>query len=121
VFSVEAVQHFEHPDRFYREAARVLRPEGWLLLASLWRPQQEPLAAFAESGFRVIERRDITPNVLASLDRTSGLREELVDSLELPERFRPFMMSWAGVRGFASYDGLASGSYKYLKYRLARS
>ena len=119
-FSVEAVQHFEQPDRFYREVARLLRPGGWFLLTTLWRPGQEPLGAFETSGLLVKERRDITANVVASLDRTSALRQEFVDALNLPERFKPIVSSWAGVRGTESYEGLSSGALIYVRYRLQR-
>lgn len=120
VFSVEALQHFEAPERFYTEAARVLAPGGWLLAASLWRVDLDPTETFRTCGFDVVERTDITPNVVASLTRTTHLREALIDSLDLPERFRPNLMSWAGVRGYGSYEGLASGSWKYLRFRLQK-
>jgi len=120
LYSIEAAQHFEQPERFYREAARVVRPEGWFLLAALWPPTRLPDASLESAGFRIIERRDITANVVASLDRTSHLRQELIDSLDLPERFRPLLLSWAGVRGTPSYDNLATGAMRYVHYRLQR-
>jgi ubiquinone/menaquinone biosynthesis C-methylase UbiE len=119
-FSIEAAQHFAEPNRFYHEVARLLRPGGWFLVASLWQPSQEPTDVFRDAGFRVVERRDITANVVASLSRTSGLREQLVDSLSLPERFRPLLLSWAGVRGTASFDCLATGALLYVTYRMVR-
>lgn len=120
VFSIEAAQHFERPERFYVEAARVIRPGGWFLLAALWPPSSLPDTFFATCGLRLVERRDITANVVASLDRTSALRQDLVDSLDLPDRFRPLLLSWAGVRGTPSYDNLASGAMRYVSYRLQR-
>ena len=119
-YSIEAVQHFEQADRFYREVARVLRPGGWFLLASLWRPDQEPGEVFQTAGLTMTERCDITANVVASLDRTSALRQAFVDSLSLADRFRPIVSSWAGVRGTESYDGLSSGALVYVRYRLVR-
>jgi ubiquinone/menaquinone biosynthesis C-methylase UbiE len=120
LYSIEAAQHFEHPDRFYREAARVVRPRGWFLLAALWPPSKLPDAPLEAAGFRIDERVDITANVVASLERTSELREKLIDSLDMPERFRPLLLSWAGVRGTPSYDNLATGAMRYVKYRLQR-
>lgn len=119
-FSVEAVHHFEPADRFYREVARVVRPGGWFLLAGLWRPGQEPADALGTLGFRVIERADITPNVVASLAHTSDQRKRLIESLDLPARFHPLLLSWAGVRGYGAYESLASGALVYVRYRLRR-
>jgi len=119
--SIEACHHFEHLDAFCSEVRRVLRPAGWLLLAGIWQAGQDSTAVFDDNGLRVVERADITANVVASLARTSAVRQELVESLDLPQRFQPFLMSWAGVRGSGSYEELASGERLYLRYRLQRS
>jgi SAM-dependent methyltransferase len=121
VFSVEAAHHFSDIDRFYREVARVLRPGGWLMLTGLWRPSQSSNAPFEAAGFKVVERHDITANVVAALDRTSALRLQMIEALELPERFRPLLLSWAGVRGYSAYETLASRSQLYLRFRLQRA
>jgi SAM-dependent methyltransferase len=120
-FSVEAVHHFDDPLGFYRHVARALRPGGWFLLTGLWRPGVDAEALFGPVGFRVVEHRDITANVVASLTRTSDLRQALIASLDLPERFQPLLMSWAGVRGYGAYDSLASGALQYLRFRLQRA
>lgn len=119
-FSIEACHHFESFDSFCREVARALRPGGWLLLAGIWVAGEDPRPSMEAAGFEVTERADITGNVVASLARTSVLRERLVDSLGLPARFRPFLTSWAGVRGSGSYEELASGERVYLRFRLRR-
>lgn len=119
-FSIEACHHFESVDSFGREVARALRPGGWFLLAGIWVAGEDPRPSMEAAGFDVMERADITANVVASLARTSLLRERLVDSLDLPARFRPFLTSWAGVRGSGSYEELASGERLYLRFRLRR-
>jgi len=120
-FSVEASHHFSDLDGFFDEVAGVLKPGGWFFLTGLWhqdQPQPEPSSAH---GFEVLERQDISANVVASLARTSELREELVMSMGLPERFTELLMSWAGVKGHGAYQGLASGSLLYLRFRLRRN
>jgi SAM-dependent methyltransferase len=119
--SIEACHHFESQEAFFREVARVLRPGGWFLLAGIWVEGDDPGPALEAAGFRVAERADITTRVVASLADTSGLRGRLVDALDLPERFRPFLMSWAGVHGSASYRELDRGERVYLRFRLQRA
>jgi SAM-dependent methyltransferase len=121
VFSVEAAMHFENRQQFYRDVARSLRPEGLFFLASMWkRSEVDPVETFEACGFTVAERADITANVVRSLARSSSLRRQIVESLELPERFGPLLMSWAGVRGYSAYESLAAGAVLYLRYRLVR-
>jgi hypothetical protein len=74
----------------------------------------------ARCGLAIVDRADITPNVVGSLARSSGLRRQIVESLQLPERFTPLLMSWAGVRGHTAYEGLASGALVYLRLILER-
>ena len=52
--------------------------------------------------------------------RSGELRRQIVESLQLPDRFTPLLMSWAGVRGHTAYEGLASGQLVYLRFVLER-
>ena len=122
VFSIEAVHHFESRPRFYDEVAQSLRTGGQFFLASLWRTGEvESADTWAACGFALAEQCDITPNVVASLASTSDLRKRLVESLGLPDRLTPLLMSWVGVRGYDAFEGLRSGSLRYLRYRLVRT
>lgn len=122
VFSVEAAQHFENRDQFYREVARLLRPDGRFYLASIWRPAEvESPEVFAACGLSVVDHVDLTPNVVGSLARSSTLRRQIVESLELPDRFTPLLMSWAGVRGYQAFEGLASGALVYQRFECVRA
>jgi ubiquinone/menaquinone biosynthesis C-methylase UbiE len=122
VFSIEAAQHFEDRGLFYREAARALRPGGAFFLASIWRQTEiESRQAFEACGLTVAEHADITPNVVGSLARSGDVRRRIVESLQLPERFTPLLMSWAGVRGYTAYEGLASGALVYQRFVLVRT
>lgn len=119
VFSVEAAQHFEERDAFYEEVRRVLKPAGRFHLASIWRRAEvDSDEAFAACGLRVVDHVDITPNVVASLSRSAGLRRQIVESLTLPERYTALLMSWAGVRGFEAFEGLSSGVLAYERFVL---
>lgn len=120
LYSIEAAQHFEEPGRFYQEASRLLCPGGWCLLAGLWHSTQLPDAQLEATGFQIRDRRDITANVVASLASTSDERQTLIDSLDLPARFRPQLLNWAGVRGLPVYENLESGATRYVLYRLQR-
>lgn len=122
VFSVEAAQHFEERDQFYRDVGRALGPDGRFFLASIWRPAEvESPDRFAALGLRVVDHVDITANVVASLERSSALRRQIVESLHLPDKFTPLLMSWAGVRGFTAFDALASRALVYQRFEFARA
>jgi cyclopropane fatty-acyl-phospholipid synthase-like methyltransferase len=121
VFSVEAAQHFEERPQFYREVARCLRPGGRFYMASIWRRVDvDTPDVFAGCGLDIVEHEDITANVVRSLARSSNLRREIVQSLQLPERYTPLLMSWAGVRGFEAFEGLAAGVLAYERFVLSR-
>lgn len=118
--SIEAIHHFTDAERFYQEMARVLRPGGHLLIAGLWPAGESAEGSFARHGLELVEGRDITANVVASLDRTGEERRALVESIGSPQHLLPGVMGWAGVPGYGAHTGLSAGSLTYMRYRLIR-
>ena len=121
-YSIEAAQHFEDRPRCYAEVARALRPGGRFYLAAIWgRDEVESPAVIEASGLTIVQHDDITAHVVRSLDHSSVFRLGIVDALGLPERLRPILMSFVGVRGCENYDGLASGRLVYHRLLLEKS
>jgi ubiquinone/menaquinone biosynthesis C-methylase UbiE len=103
--------------QFLAEARRVLRPQGYLLLADFRR--REGVAALREclrdSGLVEIDERDITANVLAAL------RWDSAANLALIQQYVPWWSHWvfrpfAGVENSGMPESFASGERVYLSF-----
>jgi ubiquinone/menaquinone biosynthesis C-methylase UbiE len=119
--SVEAIHQFTNAQRFCKEMARVLRPGGRLLIAGIWSAIESPDKVLAQCGFELEAYRDITANVVASLEQTAKERRALVSNSQcIPAHRIPALMSWAGGHGYSVHSELSTGSLTYRCYRLIR-
>jgi SAM-dependent methyltransferase len=118
--SVEAAHHFEQLGAFFAAIHRALVPNGTFVVAGIFVAGAPTEGELAHAGFALDGCEDLTPGVLRSLAATSERRRELVEALPLPSRFRPFLLSWAGVAGTPVYERFAAGSLRYLCYRVRR-
>lgn len=116
VLNVEASHLYDHPDRFFLEARRVLAPEGVFLHVDLAWKDKDPPAMIRAAGFTVVAVEDITRNVLMALDLDSERREQIV--MSFPEAMRKDFRDWSGVKDFRAYNRLKSGEWVY---RVTRS
>jgi hypothetical protein len=103
--------------QFLQEVGRVLRPQGYLLLADFRR--QEGVAFLQrhlrDSGLVEVRRQDITENVLAAL------RLDSAANLALVQQYVPFWLRWlfrpfAGVENSGMPESFGSRERVYLSF-----
>ena len=118
VVNVEASNDYGDRPRFFREAARVLKPDGLLLYAdTVKQGRRESMEHdVASAGFDA-EFRDITDNVAEACRLDSPRRREVI------RRHAPFgarmllkrqLENYAAIEGSAKFSAFAEGRRKYL-------
>lgn len=117
VINLESSHCYPQMLKFLKEAGRVLRPQGYLLLADFRR--RDGIAALQEhllgSGLVEISREDITANVLAAL------RLDSAANLALIQQYVPWGLRWlfrhfAGVENSGMPESFADGQRVYLSF-----
>jgi SAM-dependent methyltransferase len=135
ILSVESSHCYADTPRFLREAARVLRPCGLLLLADFRHtvlPEgaeealvpQEDVAMLrrqlADAGFRTLEEEDITANVIRALQLDTPRRRARIER-RLPGRLRRHALAFAAIEGSPVYEAYVEGRWTYLRFALRRA
>jgi ubiquinone/menaquinone biosynthesis C-methylase UbiE len=119
VINIEASHLYDDRGRFFVEVLRVLRPGGYFCYTDgCWADDdctQELLAA----GFELLERLEITSNVLQALRKDSARRAKLFDAMkdrDLREEYK----HWGGVVGYRAYNRFEAGQTRYFSHRLRK-
>jgi ubiquinone/menaquinone biosynthesis C-methylase UbiE len=118
VLNVEASNDYGDRPRFFREAARVLKPDGILLYAdTVKQGRREAMEQdLASAGFQA-EFRDITGNVAEACRLDSPRRREVIRR-HAPLFGRVFLKrqleNYAAVEGSAKFEAFAEGRRTYL-------
>ena len=117
VINLESSHCYPQMRKFLEEASRVLRPQGYLLLADLRR--REGMATLQrhlrDSGLVEISREDITANVLAALRLDSAANFSLVQQY-IPWWLRWLFRPFAGVENSGMPESFASGERVYSNF-----
>jgi SAM-dependent methyltransferase len=119
VINIEASHLYEDRTRFFAEVFRVLRPGGAFCYTDGCWADDDCTEDLLETGFELLERTEITANVLRALRRDSARRAALFDAM--PDRkLREEYKDWGGVVGYRAFRRFEAGQTRYFSHRLRR-
>jgi ubiquinone/menaquinone biosynthesis C-methylase UbiE len=119
VINIEASHLYDDRTRFFAEVARVLRPGGYFCYTDGCWADDNCSEDLLDAGFELLERLEITSNVLHALRKDSARRAALFDSMnnrELREEYK----DWGGVVGYRAYNRFEAGQTRYFSHRLRK-
>lgn len=119
VINIEASHLYDDRTRFFAEAFRVLRPGGHFCYTDGCWADDDCTADLLATGFELLERREITANVLRALKRDSARRESLFNTMT-DRNLREQYKDWGGVVGYRAYRRFEAGQTRYFSHRLRR-
>jgi SAM-dependent methyltransferase len=135
VLNVESSHCYPDVPRFLVEVHRVLRPDGFLLLADVRPTKLGPrsgdtlmprsdvsqfLSELRDSPLTVIEQEDITANVLRALQLDGPRRRRLIEN-RVPGPLQAHALAFAAVEGTPLYESYATGGLTYLRLVLQKA
>jgi len=121
VVNVESARCYNDMLAFFNEVHRVLKDDGKLLIADMIYPKEieDFLKRIKDSGFKIVHETNISKNVVASLDKDSERRENLIDS-KAPKFLRSSFKTFAGTKGTSRYNNFADGTFQYWSFVLEK-
>lgn len=121
VINIESSHVYPSMQRFIREVQRILRSNGYMAFADLRHYSQVDALDnyFNTSGLLILQRSDITLQVLDSLTRLSDRRNAHINST-YPKIWRQAVREISAVKGTYVYNGFINGQQKYLCYLLQK-
>jgi SAM-dependent methyltransferase len=119
VINIGASHLYDDRTRFFSEARRVLRPGGSFCYTDGCWADDDCTEDLLDAGFELLERTEITANVLRALRRDSVRRATLFDSLP-DSKLREEYKHWAGVIGYRAFTRFEAGQTRYFSHRLRR-
>lgn len=117
--NIEASHLYDDRKAFFAEVLRVLAPGGYFCYTDGCWANDDCSADLREAGFELIERREITDNVIRSLERDSARKEQLFDAMGDAELAREYK-DWGGVVGYRAHQRFVNRETLYFSHLLRR-
>ena len=123
VINVESSHIYKDIDRFLLEIHRILKPGGKFLLTDYRIVKNYPIEMLenkiTSSGFKISEKRIITPQVLEACMQDSERRKQIIDQ-HCPWYLKKYLRHFAILKGTKKSVMLANGEIVYFIYHLEK-
>jgi SAM-dependent methyltransferase len=119
VINIGASHLYDDRTRFFLETRRVLRPGGSFCYTDGCWADDDCTSDLLAAGFELLDRTEITENVIRALRRDSARRAALFDRLA-DRGLREEYKHWAGVVGYRAYERFEAGQTRYFSHKLRR-
>jgi ubiquinone/menaquinone biosynthesis C-methylase UbiE len=118
VVNVESCHTYGKPARFFSEVARVLRPQGYLLIADFRGKPEVPLfrQQLLDTGLQLLHEENITPNIVKALELDDARKTGLIQ----PGIFQKPFQAFSGTKDSITYKTFNSGEMEYLYFVLQK-
>jgi len=118
VMNVESSHTYGKPDRFFHEVDRVLRPQGYFLIADFRGKPEVPKfrQQLKDAGFQFLKEENITRNIVTALELDHDRKNGLIPQGPLQKQFRAF----SGTKNSVTYEHFNSGQMEYLYFALQK-
>lgn len=122
LLNVESSHRYGSIKAFFKEVNRVLRPGGYFLFTDFRDSYKWPelLTQLNKSGFEVIREKDISSNIMRSLELDSERRTSLVKKYA-PKVLQKAILNFTGSKGTATYDYFLTGKFTYKSFMIRKN
>lgn len=117
VINIEASHLYKNRKQFFSEVMRVLKPGGTFCYTDGCWANDNCVPDLLEAGFELVERREITSNVIAALELDSERRTALFETMpdkNLMEEYK----DWGGVVGYRAWQRFVDRETLYFSHLL---
>jgi len=121
ILNVESSHRYRSMKCFINELHRVLRAEGFILITDFRFDREWPglIELIRNSGFRITAEKDITLNILHSLDLDSERRVTLIKRY-VPAILQKSILNFSGSRGTETYNYFRTRTFTYKTFTLQK-
>lgn len=118
-YAINIESSHQYPDyrKFLNEVHRILKPGGLFMTVDFFfnNEKEDRPERIQDSTLEVLEKEDVTPNVLRALELTSKYKIKAIRAA-LPKFAHSFASEFAGGQDSPLYKALAEGQKSYVRY-----
>jgi SAM-dependent methyltransferase len=119
VVNIEASHLYDDRKAFFAEVMRVLKSGGTFCYTDGCWANDNCVPDLLDAGFELVERREITNNVIAALELDSERRNALFEAMPEKDLIEEYK-DWGGVVGYRAYNRFVNRETLYFSHLLRK-